>query len=163
VNALRRRATEELVEVVTCGGQLGVNLDDAAEIGIFPGEEQRLGEGIPSRAIDPVEAGQVSRRIDWRQQCDAVCRIGHVEIDARHISKVSAVLVPLVEKVAAIIEPWCRPAWILRELEIEVLIRFCVHAAAEQAEFRDHPAWIFQRVGPGRDSAEGKIRIDERG
>src|SRR5690242_17907811 len=84
------------------GIKIGAHLDDAAESAIFLREEEGACKRIPCRTIDPVKEGETSR-VDWRQKRDAMIGTRHIEVDARDVREIAAVLVSLEEEMPAII------------------------------------------------------------
>ena len=82
--------------------KIGTHLDDAAESAIFLREEEGASKQIPCRTIDPVKECDTSR-VDWRQKRDAMSGTRHIQVDARDVSEIAAVLMSLKQEMPAII------------------------------------------------------------
>ena len=77
-------------------------------------------------------------RADGRQQRDSVIGARYVEIDARNVGEISAILVSLKKEMAAIIVTFCRATRIMIENQVSVFVRLGAATSAQVAELRDH-------------------------
>ena len=82
----------------------------------------------------------------------------HIQIDARHVSEVTAVLMSLTKEMAAVIVVRCRTTRIMIQNEISVFIRLSVSAIAQMSELRDYTGWIFEQINAFYDQRRSKFR-----
>src|SRR5581483_2508573 len=96
--------------------------------------------------------------IDRRQERDTVIGIRHIEINARNVSEIIAVLMSLKQETAPIIVAWRGTTWIMIENKIGVFIRLGATALSQVSEARDHARWIFEQIGALLDEPGSKLR-----
>src|SRR5262249_25647305 len=110
-----------------------------------------VGEGVVGGAVDRTKASQARCAVFWGEQGDAVRRIRNVQIDPGDVCQSTAVFMPLVEKVMAVVVTGSWAARISRE-NISVLIGLGVGAVGQEPELGDLGRWVFQGVSSKCDS-----------
>ena len=164
VNPLIAALAQKSVQLGELRRPAGRELEGSAIAARFLREQQGSGKRIVGRAIDRSQSGSSGRRVNWRQQRDAMnVAARNIEVDPRHVRLGRPVLVALIQEVSAVIKVGGRPAGIARKNHIGVLIGLGQRAIAQHPVIRDDAAWIFQRVGAGREQFCAEIRIDQRG
>ena len=68
----------------------------------------------------------------------------NIQIDARNVRQIAAILMALKEKVAAVVEPSSWPTGISPEDEIQVLIRLSFRGVTQQPKIGDDAGWVFK-------------------
>ena len=82
----------------------------------------------------------------------------HIEIDARDVSEIAAVLMSLKKEMPAIIIARRGATRIVIQNEISVFIRLGATAIAQVAESRDHARWVLEQIDALGDEPGGKLR-----
>src|SRR4030095_5071665 len=105
MDALVTAATETAIQRAQTGAsscvriKIGPHLDDTADSSGFLREKKGATRRIPCRTIYAIEFSQTSV-VDWRQKRDAMIGTCHIQVDARDMSEVAAVLMSLKEEMA---------------------------------------------------------------
>ena len=82
---------------------------------------------------------------------------GHIEIDARDISEIAAVLMSLEKEMAAIIVVRRGATGIMIKNQIRVFVRLSATASAQVSELRDYARGILQRIEAFDDEPGPKL------
>ena len=109
--------------------EIGAHLDDAPVGAGFLGKEHGSAKWIPCRTIDAVEMSQTTR-VNRCQKRDPMVGTRNIEVDARDVSEIAAVLMPLKEEMPAIIVIRRGATRIMIQNEVGVLIRRSVSSIA---------------------------------
>ena len=96
--------------------------------------------------------------LDRRQKRDAMIGTRHIEIDARDVSEIAAVLMSLKKEMPAIIVASRRATGIMIKNQIRVFIRLSATASAQVAESRDHARWILKQIEAFDRQGRSKLR-----
>src|SRR5262249_41926770 len=89
--AATAEAAVECAQTMACSRaqiKIGAHFNSTADSTILLGEKQGATKWIPGRTIDAVESRD-GIRITGRHQCDAMIRMGYIEIDTGYVSAVS--------------------------------------------------------------------------
>ena len=82
----------------------------------------------------------------------------HIEIDARDVSEIAAVLMSLKKEMAAVIVVRRGATGIMIKNEISVFIRLSATASAQVSESRDHARGILEQIDAFGDESRSKLR-----